>query len=175
MSLGEWISVQSSRELYEKQIDIERDELNDAPEEEMEELALIYRAKGLSPEEAHATAERIIKGGGETALDTLVREELAIDQKELGGSAWEASLTSFGLFSLGAIFPVLPYVFFSGVAGIVASSAASVVGLFAIGAITTVMTGKNPLVYGLRHVAIGLLAAAATFGIGHLIGVSIAG
>jgi len=175
MSLGEWISVQSSRELYEKQIAIERDELNDAPEEEMEELTLIYRAKGLTPEEAHATAERIIKGGGETALDTLVREELAIDQKELGGSAWEASLTSFGLFSLGAIFPVLPYVFFSGVTGIIASSAASVIGLFAIGAITTVMTGKNPLIYGLRHVAIGLLAAAATFGIGHLIGVSIAG
>jgi VIT1/CCC1 family predicted Fe2+/Mn2+ transporter len=175
MSLGEWISVQSSRELYEKQINIERDELNDNPEEETEELTLIYRAKGLSPEQARSTAERIIKGGGETALDTLVREELAIDQKELGGSAWEASLTSFGLFSLGAIFPVLPYIFFSGVAGIVASSVASVVGLFAIGAITTVMTGKNPVIYGLRHVAIGLLAAAATFGIGHLIGVSIAG
>jgi Uncharacterized membrane protein len=173
MALGEWISVQSSRELYARQIDIERDELADAPEEEMEELALIYRAKGLPPEEARATAERIIKGGGEAALDTLVREELAIDQKELGGSAWEAALTSFGLFSLGAILPVLPYVFFSGTAGIVASSAASVAGLFAIGAITTVMTGKNPLLYGLRHVAIGLVAAAVTFGIGRLVGVNL--
>lgn len=175
MALGEWISVQSSRELYERQIGIERDELADAPEEEMEELALIYRAKGLSPEEARSTAERIISGGGEAALDTLVREELAIDQKELGGSAWEAAFTSFGLFSLGAIIPVLPYVFFSGTAGIVASSATSVVGLFAIGAITTLMTGKNPLLYGLRHVAIGLLAAAVTFGIGRLVGVNIAG
>jgi vacuolar iron transporter family protein len=173
MALGEWISVQSSRELYGRQIDIERDELADAPEEEMEELALIYRAKGLSTEEAHATAERIIKGGGEAALDTLVREELAIDQKELGGSAWEAALTSFGLFSLGAILPVLPYAFFAGTSGIIASSAASVVGLFAIGAITTTMTGKNTLLYGLRHVAIGLLAAAVTFGIGRLVGVSL--
>lgn len=175
MALGEWISVQSSRELYERQIDIERDELEDSPEEELEELTLIYRAKGLDPEEARRTAERIVGSGGEAALDTLVREELAIDKEELGGSAWEAALTSFGLFSLGALLPVLPYVFFSGVAGIAASSIASVIGLFAIGAITTVMTGKNPLLYGLRQVLIGLAAAAITFGVGRLVGVSVAG
>jgi len=167
--------VQSSRELYERQIDIERQELAESPEEEMEELALIYRAKGLDPEQAQATARRIVSGGGEAALDTLVREELAIDPKELGGSAWEAAITSFGLFAVGAILPVLPFVFFSGTAGIVVSSAASVVGLFAIGALTTLMTGKNALLYGLRHVLIGLVAAAVTFGIGRLIGVSIAG
>jgi VIT1/CCC1 family predicted Fe2+/Mn2+ transporter/rubrerythrin len=171
MALGEWISVQSSRELYERQVAIERDELADSPEEETEELTLIYRAKGLSAEEARLTAERIIGGGGEAALDTLAREELAIDRKELGGSAWVAAFTSFGLFALGALVPVLPYAFFSGVAGIAASSVASVLGLFAIGALTTIMTGKNPLVHGLRHVAIGLLAAAVTFGIGRLIGV----
>jgi VIT1/CCC1 family predicted Fe2+/Mn2+ transporter len=175
MALGEWISVQSSRELYERQIDIERQELADTPEEEMEELALIYQAKGLDPEQARSTAERIISGGGEAALDTLVREELAIDPKELGGSAWEAAITSFGLFALGALLPVLPYAFFSGTAGILVSSGASVVGLFAIGALTTLMTGKNPLFYGLRHVGIGLIAAAVTFGIGRLIGVSLAG
>jgi vacuolar iron transporter family protein len=175
MALGEWISVQSSRELYERQIDIERDELAESPQEEMEELALIYRAKGLDPEQARATAERIISGGGEAALDTLVREELAIDQKELGGSAWEAAITSFGLFAVGAIIPVLPYVFLSGTTGIIISSLASVVGLFAIGALTTLMTGKNTVLYGLRHVLIGLAAAAVTFGIGRIIGVNMAG
>jgi VIT1/CCC1 family predicted Fe2+/Mn2+ transporter/rubrerythrin len=173
MALGEWISVQSSRELYERQIDIERQELEDTPEEEIEELTLIYRAKGLSPEEAKATAERIIGSGGEAALDTLAREELAIDKEELGGSAWVAAFTSFGLFTLGALLPVLPYLFFSGTAGIAASTAASVVGLFTIGALTTLMTGKNTLLYGLRHVAIGLAAAAVTFGIGSLIGVNV--
>ena len=175
MALGEWISVQSSRELYARQIDIERQELADTPDEEMEELALIYQAKGLHPAQARDTAQRIISRGGEAALDTLAREELAIDPKELGGSAWEAAITSFGLFCLGAILPVLPYVFFSGLSGILVSSGASIVGLFAIGALTTLMTGKNPLVYGLRHVLIGLLAAAVTFGIGRLIGVNIAG
>jgi len=175
MALGEWISVQSSRELYERQIGIERDELADSPQEEMEELALIYQAKGLDEEQARATAERIISGGGEAALDTLVREELAIDQKELGGSAWEAAITSFGLFALGAALPVLPYVFLSGTTGILVSSVSSVVGLFAIGALTTLMTGKNTLLHGLRHVLIGLVAAGVTFGIGKLIGVTIAG
>ncbi len=170
MALGEWISVQSSRELYERQIGIERDELADSPEEEMEELALIYRAKGLEPGMARATAERIIARGGESALDTLVREELSIDPKELGGSAWEAAITSFGLFAVGALIPVLPYAFFSGQAAILASTLSSVVGLFGIGALTTLMTGKNPLLHGLRHVLIGLMAAAVTFGIGRLIG-----
>jgi vacuolar iron transporter family protein len=173
MALGEWISVQSSRELYERQIDIERQELEDTPEEEIEELTLIYRAKGLTPEEAKATAARIVGSGGEAALDTLAREELAIDSKELGGSAWVAASTSFGLFSIGALLPVIPFVFFSGTAGIAASTAASVVGLFAIGALTTLMTGKSTLLYGLRHVAIGLAAAAVTFGIGRLIGVNL--
>ncbi len=175
MALGEWISVQSSRELYERQIGIEREELADSPEEEAEELALIYRAKGLSPEEAKLTAERILAGGTESALDTLAREELGIDKEELGGSAWEAAFTSFGLFAAGALVPTLPYVFFSGTAGIIASTAASVLGLFTIGALTTLMTGRNPLLYGLRHVGIGLLAAAVTFGIGSLIGVNLGG
>jgi VIT1/CCC1 family predicted Fe2+/Mn2+ transporter len=175
MALGEWISVQSSRELYERQIDIERQELAENPEEEMEELALIYRAKGLDEEHARATASRIIAGGSESALDTLVREELAIDQKELGGSAWVAAVTSFGLFAVGALFPVIPYLFFQGAAGIAASSAVSAVGLFAIGALATLMTGKNPLAQGFRQVLIGLAAAACTFGVGHLIGVGIAG
>jgi vacuolar iron transporter family protein len=175
MALGEWISVQSSRELFERQIGIERQELADSPEEEAEELALIYRAKGFSPEDAKATADRIIAGGTEAALDTLVREELAIDKEELGGSAWEAAYTSFGLFAIGALVPTLPYVFFAGIAGIAASTAASIIGLFAIGALVTLMTGKNPILYGFRHVAIGLAAAAVTFGIGRLIGINVAG
>ncbi|HET7839849.1 MAG TPA: VIT1/CCC1 transporter family protein [Rectinemataceae bacterium] len=175
MALGEWISVQSSRELYEHQVEIEREELSDNPEEEAEELALIYMAKGLDPEQARRTAGSIIDKGGEAALDTLVREELAIDRSELGGSAWEAAFTSFGLFALGAAIPVAPFLFFSGAAGIAGSSLASALGLFGIGALTTLMTGKNPVIQGLRQVAIGIAAAACTYGVGRLVGVAIAG
>ena len=108
MALGEWLSVSTTRESYQRQIKIEADELEQVPEEEQEELALIYQAKGLPEDQAKMLAARLI-ANKETALDTLVREELRIDPDELGGSAWAAAGTSFLLFAIGAIFPVAPY------------------------------------------------------------------
>ncbi len=142
------------------------------PEEEMAELALIYQAKGIAPDEAHRLAQRLLSDDA-TALDTLAREELNIDPEELGGSAWEAAITSFFLFAVGAIIPVFPYIFLTGMAGIVVSAVASIIGLFAIGAAITLMTGRNPLLSGLRQVVFGLAAAAITFGVGRLIGVNL--
>lgn len=174
MALGEWISVQSSRELYERQISIERDELAAVPDEEQEELALIYQAKGLPADQAQATAKRLISDSG-TALDTLAREELGIDPAELGGSAWEAAITSFLLFALGAIVPVLPFFFLDGLTAVIISLGLSGIGLFGIGAAITLLTGRSVWYSGFRQVFVGMLAAAITFGIGRLIGVSIAG
>lgn len=174
MALGEWLSVQSSRELYQHQLDIERRELTEIPEEEKAELALIYQAKGVPAAAAHQMAERLLSDEA-TALDTLAREELSIDPAELGGSAWEAAFTSFFLFAIGAIIPVFPYIFLAGLAGIIASAVASAVGLFLIGAAITLMTGRNALYSGLRQVFFGLAAAAVTFGVGWLIGVNVAG
>jgi VIT1/CCC1 family predicted Fe2+/Mn2+ transporter len=174
MALGEWLSVQSSRELYQHQINIEKMEMGTVPEEEKEELALIYQAKGLAPQSAQELADRLLSDES-TALSTLAREELGIDPEELGGSAGEAAVTSFFLFALGAIIPVLPYMFFTGPAGIAVSAGASALGLFVIGAAITLMTGRHPLVSGLRQVLFGLAAAAITFGIGRLIGVNIGG
>src|SRR5512146_2138142 len=113
MAIGEWLSVQSARELYGRQIGVEREELEQRPEEEREELSLIYQAKGLDPEAANATASRIVSDPS-TALDTLAREELGIDPSELGGSAWEAAIASFLLFAAGAIIPVIPFAFLAG-------------------------------------------------------------
>lgn len=174
MALGEWLSVQSSRELYQHQIQIEKQELETQPEEEQEELALIYQAKGLPAEEAGRLAKRLISDPA-GALDTLAREELGINPDELGGSAWEAALTSFGLFALGAIIPVFPYFFAHGTVGILWSAAVSALGLFVIGAGITLITGRHWLISGLRQVMFGLAAAAVTFGIGRLIGVNIQG
>ncbi len=172
MALGEWISVQSSRELYEHQLKVEQNELTSNPEAEAEELALIYQAKGLGAEEARHLAKRIIADPA-SALDTLAREELSLDPQELGGSAWEAALMSFGLFAVGGIIPVVPYLLWHGTAGVLASAIASAVGLFTIGAFITLMTGRNPLYSGLRMVLFGLIAAAVTFGLGRLIGVGL--
>jgi vacuolar iron transporter family protein len=174
MALGEWLSVQSARELYEHQIGIEREELLAAPEEEAEELALIYQAKGLDPDRARELGHKLVQDQ-QAALDTLAREELGIDPAELGGSAWAAAITSFLLFAAGAIIPVLPYFFVVGTTAVVASIVLSVIGLFVIGAAITVITGRSALRSGLRQVIFGVAAAAITFGVGRLFGTALAG
>jgi len=136
MALGEWLSISTTRESYQRQIKTEADELEQVPKEEQEELALIYQAKGLPEDQAKLLAERLISNK-EAALDTLVREELGIDPEELGGSAWAAAGTSFLLFAIGAVFPVAPYFVLADLPAVIASLAASGIALFLIGAGTT--------------------------------------
>lgn len=174
MALGEWLSVQNARELYQQQIAIERDELDMVPDEEAEELVLIYRAKGLDERRARSLASEIM-ADPERALDTLSREELGIDPEELGGSAWLAAITSFVVFSLGALLPVLPFLLLDGRAALLACALLSTAGLFLIGALVTLFTGRSLLVSGLRQVAFGLGAAAITYGLGHWLGVTLGG
>ncbi len=173
MALGEWLSVQSSREFYQRQIDIERQEIEAAPEEEAQELALIYESRGLAREHALAMAHSILKDR-KAALETLTREELGINPQELGGSAYVAAGTSFGLFAAGAIIPVIPFFFLQGYGGIIISAAVGTVGLFTIGAATSLFTGRSTPWSGLRMVIFGLAAAAITFGVGRLIGTGLA-
>jgi VIT1/CCC1 family predicted Fe2+/Mn2+ transporter len=174
MALGEWLSVQSSRELYQNQIKIEREEIEKAPQEEQEELALIYQSKGLTEESAREMAARMM-GDKTHILDTLSREELGIDPKELGGSPWVAAITSFFLFAAGAIIPLVPYFFLQGLPAILLSLSLGALALFLTGAAITLLTGKNVWVSGFRQVLIGLVAAVVVFGVGKLIGVSIGG
>jgi len=175
MSIGEWLSVQSARELYTHQIEVERQELAEIPQEEQEELTLIYQAKGVDQETAKQMAARIIAGDGqdgthEAALDTLAREELGIDPKELGGSAWQASITSFILFAVGAAIPVVPFAFGGGWIAVLASLLLGILGLFVVGVGITLTTGASLLKSGGRQVLLGLLAAAITFSLGWLVG-----
>ncbi len=172
MALGEWISVTSSKELYENQMQIEMDELETNPEGEMRELALIYVAKGVPEEQAHQMASEIMKDKSH-AHEVLVKEELGINAEELKGSAFEAAIYSFILFSFGAIIPVLPFMFTNGIKAIIISVSGSAIGLFIIGGAITLFTGKNVWFSGFRQVFFGLCAAAITFGIGRLIGVSV--
>jgi VIT1/CCC1 family predicted Fe2+/Mn2+ transporter len=174
MAMGEWISVQSARELATRQIAAEEHELTEAPEEEEEELALIYEAKGMTPEQARTLAGRLMTDRG-SALDTLAREELGIDPEELGGSAYIAAASSCLLFALGALPPVLPFAFLTGWTAIIASVILSILGLFLIGAAITVFTGRSVAFSGSRQVVIGLAAAALSYGLGRLFGVAIGG
>jgi len=174
MAMGEWLSVTSSRELNQRQIDIEADELKRMPEEEKEEMTLIYQAKGLDESQARALADRLMANKA-TALDTLVREELGIDPAELGGSPWTAAASSFCLFAAGAIFPVAPFFWLGGTPALLASPALSGLALVLIGAGTSLFTGRSFLLSASRQLLIGYAAAVITYGVGRLVGVTIGG
>ena len=165
MALGEWLSVQSSRELYARQVTIEREELEAAPEEEQEELALVYQAKGIPPARARELASHIA-ADPDMALDTLVREELGIDPQGLGGSPWVAAGTSFVLFATGAMVPLLPYLFTGGLLAVCISGVLTGLALFGSGAIGSLFTGQPMPRTGMRHVAFGAAAAAVTYALG---------
>jgi len=174
MALGEWISVKSSQELYENQMEVEKEELEINPEGEELELVLIYMAKGIPEEMARTMASDIMKDKT-TAHAVLIKEELGISPEDMKGSAMEAAVTSFVLFAIGAIIPVFPFFFLSGMSAIITSTVVSAIGLFLIGAAITLFTCKSVWYSGFRQVLFGLAAAAITYGIGSIIGVQVAG
>jgi len=170
MGAGEYISVTSQRELFERQIELEREELESDPEQERQELALIYRAKGLPADEAESLSTRILADRG-VALETLAREELGLNPEGLG-SPWGVAISSFLSFAAGAVIPVIPWFFGSGTANFAASVLLGCVAMFGVGAAVSLFTGRNPVFAGMRQLLIGGAAAAVTFSIGKLIGVS---
>jgi VIT1/CCC1 family predicted Fe2+/Mn2+ transporter len=174
MAMGEWLSVQSARELSQRQLAIEADEIRAVPHEEQQELALIYEAKGLTAEDARKVAAELMTDETK-ALETLAHEELGIDPEELGGSPWEAAAMSFVLFAVGAILPVLPFMCLTGMGAVVSSLGVSAAALFVIGAAITLFTGRNALYAGSRQLLFGLAAAGLTYGIGRVLGVTLAG
>jgi len=172
MASGEWVSVRSQRELFEYQIGEEREELERYPDEEAEELALIYEARGVPIEDARAMT-RILVRDPERALDTLAREELGLNPDDLG-SPTGAAIASFAAFAVGAVVPLIPFAFDMGDHSLLFSCAISGVGLFAVGAAISLFSGRNAWFGGLRMLAIGAAAGAATWGIGRLFGAAIA-
>jgi VIT1/CCC1 family predicted Fe2+/Mn2+ transporter len=171
MAAGEYVSMRSQREMFEYQIGLERDELGAYPEEEAEELALIYAAKGLPKRDAARLAKKIV-ADPEHALDTLAREELGLDPTALG-SPWGAAAASFVAFAAGAFVPLAPWLFGPAAAALPLSLGVSAVALFAIGMVLSLFTGRGAWRSGLRMLAVGALAGGVTHALGRLLGVAI--
>jgi VIT1/CCC1 family predicted Fe2+/Mn2+ transporter len=170
MAAGEYISMLSQREMFEHQIAQEADELERYPNEEAEELALIYEARGIPLKDARALAKKLI-ANPEQALEALAREELGLNPDDLG-SPMGASLSSFVAFAIGATLPLIPYVMGLSAHGILIASSISGVALFVVGAVLSLFSGKSAFLGGLRMLLIGAAAAAATYGIGALFNVA---
>ncbi len=171
MAAGEYVSVRSQREMFEHQIGLERDELAQYPEEEAEELALIYAARGLPRADAQKLARTLIAEPAK-ALDTLAREELGLNPEDLG-SPWGVAAFSFLSFGAGALVPLLPFIVLAGNRALLVSIAFTALALFGVGAVISLFTGRSALRDGLRMLGIGAAAGALTYAIGKLLGVSL--
>ena len=172
MSAGEYVSVRSQREMYEYQIALERAEIAEYPEEEAEELALIYEARGMALDQARKVSQTLL-AQPDHALDVLAREELGLSPGMLG-SPWGAASASFLSFAIGACIPLLP--FLTGLAGaqlIMATAILSVLTLFAVGLALSLFTGRQALRGALRMVLIGGGAGLVSFLVGRLLGAAI--
>lgn len=170
MALGEYLSVQSARELFANELVIEKRQLAESPDAEVAELREIYERKGVPGPMARDLAEHMVRSDPRLALDTMAREELGFDPDELGGSSWVAAGTSMALFALGALVPVVPFLVSHAQPALAAAASLSGIALFALGAGITRLTGMNPIRSGLRQLAFGASAAAITYGIGAVVG-----
>jgi VIT1/CCC1 family predicted Fe2+/Mn2+ transporter len=171
MAAGEYVSMRSQREMFEHQIAQEREELDVYPEEEAEELALIYAARGMDMAAARAMTLKLVRDP-ERALDSLAREELGLNPDDLG-SPWGAALYSFAAFAVGGTVPLLPFLLRWGADRVLAAGILAGAALFGVGCALSIFTGRGALHGGLRMLGIGAAAAAATYGIGALFHVSV--
>jgi len=170
MAAGELVSVRAQQEMVDREVAVERAELADDPEGERRELAGMYRAQGLSADDADTVA-RILSANPDVALDTHARLELGIDP-QAPGSAWRAAISSFLAFSVGAILPLFPWFFTEGPAAVIASVIIGAIAALALGATIGFMSGRNVLGTAVRQLAVAAVAAAVTYGVGSLLGVS---
>ena len=173
MALGEYLSVQSARELFANELRIEAGQLAASPDVEVAELRAIYKRKGVPPKMAAELADFMVRSDPKLALDTMAREELGFDPNELGGSAWVAAGTSLALFATGAFVPLLPFLITGGEIALIAAAALSGLAIFGLGAGITRLTGIPPVRSGLRKLAFGATAAAITYGLGVIVGAAL--
>jgi VIT1/CCC1 family predicted Fe2+/Mn2+ transporter len=170
MAAGELVSVRAQQEMVDREVQVERQELAEDPEGERRELAGMYRAQGLSAEDANTVA-RILSANPDVALDTHARLELGIDP-QAPGSAWRAAISSFLAFSVGAILPLFPWFLTTGSTAVIASVIIGGIAALALGATIGLMSGRNVMGTALRQLAVAAVAAAVTYGVGSLLGVS---
>lgn len=171
MGVGEYISVQSQRELLDYQLDFQRHQLREAPDQERRILAEIYQKRGFTGDEAAHFVDRVF-ADPESATRLLIFEEVGLDARSIG-SPWAAGGSSFLAFTLGALIPLVPYLLAAGGVAFTTSLVVSLAALFVLGISISRLTRRHPLTTALRQVLLGGIAAGVTFAVGSLIGVRV--
>jgi VIT1/CCC1 family predicted Fe2+/Mn2+ transporter len=171
MGVGEYISVQSQRELLDFQLAFQRHQLRGAPEQEHRILRDIYVDRGLQPEEAARFVDRMFEQP-EQATRLLIFEEVGLDERSIG-SPYQAGIGSFFAFTLGAVIPLVPYLLAEGAIAFTASLGASLVALLALGYGISRLTHRSTLYSAVRQLVLGALAAGVTYAVGTLLGATL--
>ncbi len=170
MAAGELVSMQAQRELLERELELEREALEQSPAAERRELAAIYERRGLSPAFAVQLVEMMMRDP-KTALETHAREELGIDPASLG-SPVTAAISSFATFALGALLPLIPWLVSRGNGALVASIVVGAAAAIGVGAVLGALTGRSSFKGAARQLVVAAVAAAVTYGIGRAVGAS---
>jgi vacuolar iron transporter family protein len=170
MAAGELVSVRAQDELVQRELNVEREELSEHPNAERRELAAMYRARGVPPDDAQRVAD-ILSQYQQVAFDTHARLELGVDPNAKG-SAWQASVASFLSFAIGAFLPLIPWLFFGGARAVIISICIGAVAAAALGAAIGSFTGRGVARTAGRQLLAAVVAAGITFGVGHLLGVA---
>jgi predicted membrane protein (TIGR00267 family) len=171
MAVGEYISVRSQHELFAAQLQLQTRQLRDDRAGEQGILEGIYQARGFTPEESRTIVEKLF-ADDQRALDTMMRDEVGLDPKAIGGP-WAAAISSFSAFFVGAMIPLLPFLITSGTGALVASVGISLAALFALGVGVSVLTHRDRFRSGVRQLALGGIAALVTYLVGQVIGANV--
>lgn len=169
MGAGEYVSMSAQKELVDREVAIEREELRRHPESEHRELVSLYVSRGVPPDAAEQVATALARDP-ELALEVHTREELGVDPGSTG-SPRAAAASSFVSFGVGAIVPLLPWFFTAGTVAVVVSILLGALASLTVGCLLAVFTGRSRVRTALRQLGITAIVAAATYGIGAAVGV----
>ena len=173
MAAGEYVSMRSHKEVYGHQIKLKQKEFEESPGLQEKSLTQIYKAKGLSYEDSRCIANQIM-AHPRVALNIVLDEGLGLNSAQLG-TPWAAAMSSFLAFMIGAVIPILPYVFKMDNSALVMSAGMSAIALLGVGGGLAIVSGRNFVLGSLRMLMIGALASVVTFSVGKILGVSISG
>jgi len=168
MATGEYVSMRAQSELMERELDVERKAILSDPEDERRELAALYRSRGIEPDLADELSSKMMQDP-ELALETHAREELGFTPGDTG-KPFEAALSSFVMFAIGAFIPLLPWLVTGGTTALLWSVALGAVASLGVGAALSIFTGRSWAWSATRQLLISAAAASVTYTIGHLVG-----
>jgi vacuolar iron transporter family protein len=164
MGAGAYLAVKSEAEVYEAEIAREKEEVEENPEEEIEEMSLFYQLQGFSPEEAQRMAERLGENPDQL-VQAMAQSELGLSQQHFG-KPWTSATSAALSTTVGAFIPIIPFFFMSGVAAVVAAFAISIIAHFAVGAVKSLITIRSWWASGLEMTIVGIIEAAVTYSLG---------